>query len=318
MLYNSILETIGSTPLIKIQSMTSHLPCNFYAKCEFFNPGGSIKDRIAFNMIRQAEKRGQIKKGDTLIEPSSGNTGLGLALAGSVLGYKVIVVMPQKMSQEKEVVLKALGAKIYRTPTEVPSHHEDSHLSLARRLVKEIPGAFMLDQYNNPDNEDTHYRLTAQEILDDLKGRVDMLVVGAGTGGTVSGLSRRFKKECPQCRIIGVDPEGSILAEGEGDTYPYELEGIGYDFIPSVLNRKAVHQWVKVNDRDSFSLALRLIREEGLLCGGSSGAVMWAALQVAGQLKKGQNCVMIFSDGVRNYLGKFLNPQWLKTRLKPE
>ena len=279
-------------------------------------PGGSIKDRIAFNMIRQAEKRGQIKKGDTLIEPSSGNTGLGLALAGAVLGYKVIVVMPQKMSQEKEVMLKALGAKIYRTPTEVPSHHKDSHLSLARRLVKEIPGAFMLDQYNNPDNEDTHYRLTAQEILDDLKGRVDMLVVGAGTGGTISGLSRRFKEECPQCQIIGVDPEGSILAEGKGETYPYELEGIGYDFIPSVLNRKAVHRWVKVNDRDSFSLALRLIREEGLMCGGSSGAVMWAALQVAGQLKQGQNCVMVFSDGVRNYLGKFLNPDWLKTRLK--
>ena len=275
MVYNNILETIGKTPLVRLNKITAHLDCNVYAKCEFFNPGGSVKDRIAYNMIQKAEKEGRIQKGDTLIEPTSGNTGIGIALAGAVLGYKVIIIMPEKMSQEKEVTLKALGAEIRRTPTEVASAHEDSHISLAKRLVKEIPGAFMLDQYANPHNISAHYEGTAIEILEDLDRKVDMVVAGAGTGGTLTGLSRKFKEICPKCEIIGVDPEGSILA-GEGPVFPYEVEGIGYDFIPKVLDRSPISEWVKTNDKESFQMAQRLIREEGILCGGSSGSIIAA------------------------------------------
>ena len=313
MIYNNILETIGKTPLIKLNKISAHLDCTVYAKCEFFNPGGSVKDRIAYNMVLKAEKEGLIKKGDTLIEPTSGNTGIGIALVGAVLGYKVIIIMPEKMSQEKEVTLKALGAEIRRTPTEVASEHEDSHISLAHRLVKEIPRAFMLDQYANPHNISAHYEGTAIEVLEDLDQKVDMIVAGAGTGGTLTGLSRKFKEACPQCEIIGVDPEGSILA-GEGPVYPYEVEGIGYDFIPKVLDRSHISEWIKTNDKESFQMAQKLIREEGILCGGSSGSIIAALLKTAPRLKKGQNCVAIIPDGIRNYMSKFLNEEWMKKK----
>lgn len=313
MIYNNILETIGKTPLVRLNKISAHLDCTIYAKCEFFNPGGSVKDRVAYNMILKAEKEGLIQKGDTLIEPTSGNTGVGIALAGAVLGYKVIIVMPEKMSQEKEVVLKALGAEIRRTPTEVAWDHEDSHISLARRLIKELPRAFMLDQYANPHNIEAHYEGTAMEILNDLNQQVDMIVAGAGTGGTLTGLSRKFKEVCPKCEIIGVDPIGSILA-GEGPVNPYEVEGIGYDFVPEVLDRSQVTEWVKTKDKESFYMAQRLIKEEGLLCGGSSGSVMVALLKTAPRLKKGQNCVAILPDGVRNYMSKFLNKEWMKEK----
>jgi len=311
MLYNNILETIGHTPLVKLNKITAHLECNVYAKCEFFNPGGSVKDRIAYNMVIKAEKAGVLQKGDTLIEPTSGNTGIGIALAGAVLGYKVIIVMPEKMSHEKEVTLKTLGAKIYRTPTEVAWDHEDSHISLARRLTKEIPRAFMLDQYQNPHNVEAHYEGTAVEILADLNQKVDMVVITAGTGGTITGLSSRIKKECPHCQIIGIDPVGSILA-GEGPVCPYKVEGIGYDFIPEVLDRTHITEWVKTEDKESFQMALKLIKEEGILAGGSSGAAVAGLLKKAHSLKKDQNCVVILPDGIRNYMSKFLNTDWLQ------
>ena len=313
MIYNNILETIGKTPLVRLNKITAHLDCNVYAKCEFFNPGGSVKDRIAYNMICKAERDKKIQKGDTLIEPTSGNTGIGIALAGAVLGYKVIIIMPEKMSHEKEATLKALGAEIRRTPTEVAWDHEDSHISLARRLVKEIPRAFMLDQYANPHNIEAHYEGTAVEILNDLNQKVDMVVASAGTGGTLTGLSRRIKNACPNCVIIGVDPVGSILA-GEGPVYPYEVEGIGYDFIPKVLDRSLVTEWIKTEDKESFQYAKQLIQDEGILAGGSSGAVMSALLKAAPRLKKQQNCVVMLPDGIRNYMSKFLNEKWMKEK----
>ena len=313
MVYQNILETIGKTPLVKLNKVCSSLKCEVYAKCEFFNPGGSVKDRIAYNMICKAEQEGFIKKGDTLIEPTSGNTGIGIALAGAVLGYKVIIVMPEKMSQEKETLLQTLGAEIRRTPTDVPWDHENSHINLAKRLVQQIPNAFMLNQYNNPNNVAAHYEGTAQEILSDLNNHVDMVVVGAGTGGTISGLSQRIKKDCPNCIIVGVDPVGSILA-GPGPVHPYEVEGIGYDFIPKVLNRSLVNKWIKVRDAESFHMARRLIREEGLLCGGSSGSALAATLKTATSLKITQKCVVILPDSIRNYMSKFVNPKWMKNK----
>ena len=313
MLYQNILETIGHTPLVRLNKVSAHLECTLYAKCEFFNPGGSVKDRIAYNMIVQAEKKQLIKKGDILVEPTSGNTGLGIALAGAVLGYKVIIVMPEKMSQEKAVVLQALGAEIRRTPSEVAWDHENSHISLAKKLVQELPRAFMLDQYSNPDNVATHYEGTALEVLNALNNRVDMVVAGAGTGGTITGLSQRIREACPECQIIGVDPVGSILA-GPEEIKPYEVEGIGYDFIPKVLDTSRVNKWIKTEDAESFQMARRLIREEGLLVGGSSGSAMVGALKAAADLKKGQNCVIVLSDGLRNYMSKFLSDQWMKEK----
>lgn len=310
MIYNSITETVGRTPLVKLHRVSAHLSCNLYAKCEFFNPGGSVKDRIAIKMIEDAEREGRIKPGDTLIEPTSGNTGIGLALAGAVKGYNVIITMPEKMSREKQVVLEALGAKIIRTPTEAAWDAPESHIGVAKKLQAELPNAHILDQYANPSNPDAHYMYTAEEILVDLNGKVDMVVIGAGTGGTITGVAKRLKESCPNCIVVGADPVGSILA-GDGPIASYKVEGIGYDFIPAVLDRSLVDVWVKTNDRQSFLLARRLIREEGLLCGGSSGSALFAALQEAIKLPEGANCVVILPDGVRNYMTKFVDDKWM-------
>jgi len=309
--FNSILETIGRTPLVRLNRVASHLPCTMWAKCEFMNPGGSVKDRIGYNMVLEAEKSGRIKKGDTLIEPTSGNTGIGLALAGAVRGYRVIITMPEKMSREKQVVLEALGAEIIRTPTEAAWDAPESHIGVAKKLQREIPDSHILDQYGNPANPDAHYKYTGQEILDDLDGKVDMVVISAGTGGTITGVARKIKEHNPDCIIVGADPVGSILAGGDY-VASYKVEGIGYDFIPDVLDRSLVDIWVKTNDKDSFSNARRLIREEGLLCGGSCGATLAAALEAAPKLKAGQNCVVLLSDGVRNYMTKFIEDRWMR------
>ena len=313
MLFKNILETIGCTPLVKLNKIVENHLANIYVKCEFFNPGGSVKDRIGFNMIKEAQEKNIIRPGDTLIEPTSGNTGIGIALAGAVLGYKVIIVMPEKMSREKEVILKALGAKIIRTPTEAASHDPESHISIAKKMSQEIPRAYILDQYSNPANYMAHYEGTAQEILKDLNNQVDMIVAGAGTGGTLTGLAKKIKPICPHCEFIGVDPVGSILA-GEEPIQAYEVEGIGYDFIPEVLDRSLVNKWVKTNDKDSFLSAKELIAKEGILCGGSSGSTIYAGLKEAKRLKKEQNCVIILPDGVRNYMSKFLNEDWMKEK----
>lgn len=311
MVLNNICEAIGNTPIVKCQRIGADFNAELYVKCEFLNPGGSVKDRIGYNMVVGAERAGQIKPGTTLIEPTSGNTGIGIALAGAVFGYPVIITMPEKMSQEKQVVLEALGAKIYRTPNEAAWNDPESHISLAKRLNEEIPNSFILDQYSNPGNPGAHYRSTAEEILTDMGSELAMVVMGVGTGGTISGIAKRLKEANPAIKIIGVDPYGSILGGGN-DIYPYLVEGIGYDFFPEVLDNELVDQYVKVNDKNSFLMARRLIKEEGLLCGGSSGAAMWATCQVAKDLAAGEKCLTILPDGIRNYLSRFVDEKWMQ------
>lgn len=311
MLLQNILEAVGKTPVVRINRLAADLPCEVYAKCEFMNPGGSVKDRIAVEMVAQAEKEGRIKPGDTLIEATSGNAGIGFALAGAVKGYKIIITMPEKMSREKEVVLEALGATIYRTPTEAKWDDPDSHISLAKRLEKELPNAHILNQYTNSSNPDAHYKYTAQEILDDMGRDLAMVVMSVGTGGTISGVAKRLKEELPHIQIIGVDPFGSILGGGT-EVFPYLVEGIGYDFFPDVLDNSLVDEYIKVNDKDSFLTARRLIREEGLLVGGSSGTAVFAALRAAKRLGKEQKCLVILPDGIRNYMSKFVDDKWMR------
>lgn len=317
---NSVLEQVGGTPLIRLSNIARHfgIECELLAKCEYFNAGGSVKDRIGLRMIEDAERKGLIAPGWTIIEPTSGNTGIGLALAAAVKGYKCIIVMPEKMSNEKVNVLHALGAEIVRTPTSARYDAPNSHICVAQKLQAQIPKSIILDQYRNPGNPLAHYDTTGAEILHQTEGRVDMIVLGAGTGGTATGIGRLFKDKAPDCMVVGVDPVGSILAEPESlnksDVDFYEVEGIGYDFLPTVLDRSAIDRWIKIDDKQALEMARTLIRMEGLLCGGSSGTAMAAALQVARELKAGQRCVVLLPDGVRNYMTKFLDDKWMEKR----
>ena len=310
MIYKNILELIGDTPIVKLNKIGSELDCNLYVKCEFFNAGGSIKDRIGYNMVVEAEKLGRIKPGDTLIEPTSGNTGIGLALAAAVKGYRMIITMPEKMSKEKEVVLKALGAEIVRTPTEAAWDDSESHIGVANKLCSEIPNSHILDQYSNKANPDAHYKYTANEIIKEFDS-LDMIVAGVGTGGTITGISKRLKEEFPSIKVIGVDPYGSILGGGK-EVHSYKVEGIGYDFFPDVLDNNTIDEYVKINDKDSFLMARKLIKEEGLFIGGSSGGAVYAALQAARDLSSNQNCLIILPDSIRNYLTGFVSDEWMK------
>ena len=308
---DSILDAVGGTPMVRLNQVGKGLSCELLAKCEFLNPGGSVKDRIGVRMLLDAERTGRIKPGDTLIEPTSGNTGIGIAMAAAARGYRVIITLPEKMSQEKQVVLEALGAEIIRTPTEAAWDSPESHIGVARRLKEVIPNSHILDQYSNPSNPDAHEEGTGREIIDQCGGRLDAIVMTAGTGGTITGVARAIKREVPGCKVIGVDPEGSILA-GPGEIKSYKVEGIGYDFIPDVLDRRLVDRWVKSNDRDSFLVARQLIRQEGLLVGGSSGSAVWAALQIGKELGAGKRVVVILPDSIRNYLTKFVDDRWMR------
>jgi len=315
-----ILYNIGNTPLVRINKIgkAAGLKCDLLAKCEFFNAGGSVKDRIALRMIDDAEEKGLLKPGDVIIEPTSGNTGMGLALAAAVRGYRCIIVLPEKMSNEKVMTLRALGAEIVRTPTSATWDSPESHISVAQRLLSEIPNSIILDQYRNPGNPLAHYDTTAEEILAQCDGQVDMVVLGAGTGGTVTGVGMKVKEKCPDCVVVGVDPLGSILAEPENlnvtDVTGYEVEGTGYDFIPTVLDRTVVDRWIKTGDHESLNMSRRMIREEGLLCGASSGGSMAAALIAARDLEPGKKCVVLLADSVRNYMTKFLSDEWMAER----
>lgn len=313
----TVLDHIGDTPMVKLQKIPQSLgiKCTILAKCEYFNAGGSVKDRIAKRMVLEAEKSGRIKPGYTLIEPTSGNTGIGLALVGAVRGYRTIITLPEKMSNEKVSVLKALGAEIVRTPTEAAWDAPESHIGVARRLEKEIPNAVILDQYGNEANPDAHLYGTGAEIWEQTKGKVTHLVAGAGTGGTITGIAKALKKENKNVQIIAADPKGSILAVPENlndSTESYKVEGIGYDFIPDVLDRDVIDHWIKTEDRESFLLARRVIKEEGLLVGGSAGSALSAALQVAKDLTEDDVVVVVFPDSVRSYLTKFIDDDWMK------
>ncbi|HUH03612.1 MAG TPA: cystathionine beta-synthase [Kofleriaceae bacterium] len=312
---DSIIDAVGMTPMVRLSRIGRDLPCELFGKCEFMNPGGSVKDRIGVRMLLDAERTGRIKPGDTLIEPTSGNTGIGLALAAAVRGYRVIITMPEKMSREKQVVLEALGAEIIRTPTEAAWDSPESHIGVAKRLNEVIPNSHILDQYANPSNPLAHEEGTGAEIFAQMggqaRGSIDACVISAGTGGTITGVARYLEKHAPGCEIIGVDPVGSILA-GPGEIKSYKVEGIGYDFIPDVLDRGLVDRWVKTNDRDSFRVARQLIRQEGLLIGGSSGSAMWAALEVCRTMEEGKRVVVILPDSVRNYLTKFVDDSWMR------
>ena len=308
---NSILEAIGNTPMVRLRTIGHKTGCELLAKCEYLNAGGSIKDRIGRRMVEEAERKGRIKPGDTLIEPTSGNTGIGMALAAAVKGYRMIITMPEKMSREKQVVLEALGAEIIRTPTEAAWDAPESHIGVAKQLQKILPNSHILDQYSNPDNPLAHYHGTGQEILDQTDNKVDIVVMTAGTGGTITGTARKLKEKLPNVRVVGVDPVGSILA-GPGPIGTYKVEGIGYDFIPDVLERGIVDEWIKSEDRESFLMARRLIRQEGLLCGGSSGSAVWAAVEMAKKYGPGKRIVTVLPDSVRNYMTKFMDEAWLR------
>ena len=319
----SSLDLIGNTPMIRINNLTksNNLNCEILAKCEFFNAGGSIKDRIGKRMIEDAEKSGRLKKNDIIIEPTSGNTGIGLALCATLKGYKTIITLPEKMSIEKVNVLKSLGAEIIRTKNEEPWDSPNSHIGIAKKLNSEIPNSHILDQYANPSNPLAHYDETAEEIINQCDGKLDMVVIGVGTGGTISGIGKKLKEKVPDCKIIGVDPIGSILAQPDSlNDYKrlegYHVEGTGYDFIPNVLDRKLVDEWVKTSDKDSFLTARKLIKEEGLLCGGSSGASMWAAIQMAKKynLDSSKRIVVILPDSIRNYVNKFIVDEWMEEK----
>lgn len=313
-IYNDVLETVGNTPCIRL----NHVPqahgvkCEMVAKCEYFNPGGSVKDRIGKQMILDAEAEGRLTKGSKIVEATSGNTGIGLSLAAAVRGYDMTITMPKKMSNEKEATLNALGAKVIRTETSLPYDHPESLIGVARRMAKE-EGYVLLDQYKNESNPEAHYKYTGQEIWDQCEGKVDMVVLTTGTGGTMTGVARKLKEMNPNVIVVGVDPIGSILADPENSTVgSYHVEGIGYDFVPDVCHRDLVDRWIKTNDQESFDLARELHKKEGLLVGGSSGSALAGAIKAAKDLQPGQRCVVLFADGIRNYLAKFADDNWMK------
>jgi len=311
MIYDNILQVVGNTPVVRLQRVGADLPVELFGKCEFLNPGGSVKDRIAVRMVEGLERTGRIDPDTTLIEPTSGNTGAGLAMSAAVKGYRLIITMPEKMSQEKQVVMESLGAEIIRTPTEAAHDDPESLLGVAKRLNEEIENSVIPDQYENPDNPDAHYHGTGAEIWEDFGETLDMVVIGAGTGGTITGVARYLKERNPDILIVGVDPEGSVLG-GRSEVFTYQVEGIGYDFIPGVLDLDLIDHWVYVNDEDSFRMARRLIREEGLLVGGSSGTAVWAMLEALKVYPQVERALVILPDSIRNYLTKFVNDEWMR------
>lgn len=309
-LFQNALEAIGNTPLIRLKKIEAGLNIELYGKFEAKNPGGSVKDRIALAMIEAAEAEGKLKPGGTIIEATAGNTGIGLAMAAAIKGYRSIFAVPTKMSKEKVALLKAFGAEVVLTPTDVPPDSAESYNGVADRLAREIPGAFRPSQFANDENPRAHYKTTGPEIWRDTNGRVDVLVAGAGTGGTISGTGKFLKEKKSGVTVVLADPEGSILS---GDSpHSFLVEGIGEDFIPYTFDRQVVDESIRVSDRESFVMARRLAREEGLLVGGSSGTAVAAAVKYAERLKGGEVVVAILPDTGGNYVSKLFDDEWLK------
>lgn len=308
-IFESILDLIGNTPLVRLSRL--HPPGNLVAKVEYLNPGGSVKERIAVSMIDAAERDGRLGPGGTIIEPTSGNTGVGLALVGAVRGYRVICTVPDKVSQEKRDLLRAYGVEVIVTPTELLPEHPESYYGVARRLAEEIPGSFHPDQYSNLDNPGAHEETTGPELWDQTDGEIDVFVAGVGTGGTITGSARYLKAKKPEITIVGVDPEGSIYTAGpEGDIHQYFTEGVGEDFYPETVDLDLIDRWEAVDDAQSFATARRLARTEGVLTGPSGGMAVEGALRVASEDHEALVVVLIPDSG-RGYLSKLFNDEWM-------
>ncbi len=312
--YPTLLDLVGGTPIVRLDRIGRDVPGHILAKLEFLNPGGSNKDRIGLAMIEAAERDGKLRPGGTIVEPTSGNTGVGLAIAAAQKGYRCIFVMPDKMSQEKISMLRGYGAEVVITPTAVDHDSPESYYSVSSRLAEEIAGGYKPDQYSNMANPEAHYRSTGPEIWEQTDGGdIDAIVISVGTGGTISGVGRYFKEHRPEVKIVGVDPEGSVYtATDEHDLHPYLVEGIGKDTWPETMDPAVVDEWVRVSDRDTFLTARQLAREEGLLVGGSAGSTVWGALDYARRLGNPDARILtILPDSGRSYLSKFLDDNWM-------
>jgi cystathionine beta-synthase len=306
---SDILGLVGNTPLVQLSRIGKGLRPRLVAKLEMLNPGGSVKDRIGLAMIEDAEKRGLLKPGGTIVEPTSGNTGVGLAIAAALKGYRLVCTMPDKQSQEKRDILRAYGAEVVICPTAVAPEDPSSYYKVAERLAKELPGGFMPGQYWNQQNVAAHYKSTGPELWTQTEGKITHFVLGIGTGGTVTGAGRYLKEQNPKIQIVGADPEGSIYT---GDVHPYKTEGIGEDFWPGTFDKTLVDRWVRVSDQDTFLTARRITREEGILAGVSSGTAMFAALAVAKTLDESALVVVLLPDSGKSYLSKLYNDEWMR------